>query len=235
MASWMVHLQVADAMLDRLKGIADTEFIVGNIAPDSGVPSQDWSYYMPSSRVSHFKTGKIDTPLGVDIDTFIEQYFTGKMQETYTKEQYSFYLGYLTHLLTDIEWSEKIAEPCKRQFGTLWETEKEDCIRKMKRDWYDLDFKYIQAHPDFRAFQIYKNAVNFENEYMDIFAKDAFDNRREYIIQFYLSEKNDLEHEYCYLTEATAHQFVVETVETVEGELERYSNSFATSVLSPYG
>ena len=37
MATWMVHLRIADKLLDCLEGIAQTHFIVGNIAPDSGL------------------------------------------------------------------------------------------------------------------------------------------------------------------------------------------------------
>ena len=56
MASWMVHLRVADKLLERLSKVEETEFIVGNIAPDSGVPNADWTAYAPSTKVSHFKT-----------------------------------------------------------------------------------------------------------------------------------------------------------------------------------
>lgn len=107
MASWMVHLRVADRLLDRLEGIREKEFIMGNIAPDSGVPNADWTAYAPPTEVSHFKT----------------------------------YLG------------------------------------------------------DSR---IYENAVGFVNRYMDIFAEDAFENRREYIIGFYRGDRENIEREYIY-------------------------------------
>ena len=55
MASWMVHLRVADLLIERLEGIAKQEFVMGNIAPDSGVPNADWTAYAPPSQVSHFK------------------------------------------------------------------------------------------------------------------------------------------------------------------------------------
>ena len=53
MASWMIHLRVADLLLDRVPD--KTAFVVGNIAPDSGVPSADWSQYFPPKSVSHYK------------------------------------------------------------------------------------------------------------------------------------------------------------------------------------
>ena len=54
MASWMVHLRVADELLSRLNNIDETSFVVGNIAPDSGVPNDDWSEFHPPKTVSHF-------------------------------------------------------------------------------------------------------------------------------------------------------------------------------------
>lgn len=45
MASWMIHLRIADKLLDKLTNITTTEFIMGNIAPDSGVPNEDWSVF----------------------------------------------------------------------------------------------------------------------------------------------------------------------------------------------
>ena len=54
MASWMVHLRIADELLNKLDGIDETAFIVGSIAPDSGVPNADWSVFSPPKSVTHF-------------------------------------------------------------------------------------------------------------------------------------------------------------------------------------
>ena len=53
MASWMVHLRVADKLLSRIRFLDPVAFVVGNIAPDSGVPNEDWSAFMPSTKISH--------------------------------------------------------------------------------------------------------------------------------------------------------------------------------------
>ena len=55
MASWMIHLRVADLLLDRIPDLDETAFVMGNIAPDSGTVSPDWSRYFPPKSVSHFK------------------------------------------------------------------------------------------------------------------------------------------------------------------------------------
>lgn len=204
MASWMVHLRIADRLLEQIPGLSPTEFIVGNIAPDSGVPNEDWSAFSPPTKVSHFKT----TSNKADPDAFAAKYWTEKLRSGYNERQYAFFLGYLTHLLTDRLWSEQIALPSFRKYiggeppyngPKAWE---------IKDDWYDLDFKFLRDHPDFRGFQIYQGAVNFRNDYMEEYSPDAFDNRRRYITSFYLQDKDNLDRAYLYLTEEEMDSFV---------------------------
>ena len=58
MASWMIHLRVADLLMDRIPGLDETAFVMGNIAPDSGVPNSDWTKFQPPKDVSHFNEKK---------------------------------------------------------------------------------------------------------------------------------------------------------------------------------
>ncbi len=211
MASWMVHLHIADKLLDHMPNLSATEFIVGNIAPDSGVPNVDWSAFSPPTTVSHFKSAGRKA----DPDAFAAKYFTPEQQWAYNPKQYSFYLGYLTHLLTDVLWSHQIARPALDRFGKTDAPDREEFIWKLKKDWYDLDFKYLRDNPKFRAFQIYQEAVDFRNAYMEEFASDAFDNRRKYITGFYLTGREGLDREYPYLTETEMNQFVEEAVHTI--------------------
>ncbi len=221
MASWMVHLRVADLLLSRLEGITETEFIVGNIAPDSGVPNENWTAYTPSTKLSHFKSFLENGTAAIDIESFVKQYFTPERRAGYSREQYSFYLGYLTHLLTDLQWIDRVYQPSIARYPEAFAEDSHKLLWTLKKDWYDLDFLYLQKHPDFRAFQIYENAVGFANRYMDIFAEDAFEDRRKYITGFYRGGREGLEREYVYLTEAQAEQFVEDCVEALSETLEQ--------------
>lgn len=211
MASWMVHLRIADKLLDEIPGLSPTECVVGNIAPDSGVPNEDWSVFTPSTVVSHFKSENIVGKKNIDISAFINKYFTPAHQVSYDSRQYSFFLGYLTHLLTDILWVENIYSPTRIRFREDYVTYRENFIWKVKEDWYDLDYLYLKRNPGFRAFGIYEKAVRFENTFMDEFSVEAFDDRREYIVGFYHEPKDNLEREYTYLTESEAEQFVTDS------------------------
>ena len=212
MASWMIHLRIADSLLDRIPGLSPVEFIMGNMAPDCGVPNENWTQFFPSTIVSHFRTDDGTGKKEIDLDAYLSAYFAPALRETYDPKQFSFYLGYYVHLLTDCLWTQFILAPSRDKFADERASDKAGWIRRMKADWYDLDFLYLKKHPGFRAFRVYLGAVGFQNTYMDFFSADAFDNRREYITGFYLQENDHLDREYHYLTEAEADQFVEESV-----------------------
>lgn len=211
MASWMVHLRIADKLLSRMPHLSPIEFLVGNMAPDSGVPNEDWSVFTPPYSVSHFKTGNQKA----GPEAFAAKYFTPEQQSACNDRQYAFYLGYLSHLITDQLWSEQIALPSFQKHIGGQPPFRGPQVDQIKEDWYDLDYKYLRDHPGFRAFRAYLGAVGFRNDFMEEFAADAFDNRRIYITDFYLQPKENLDREYPYLTEAEMDAFVANAEDTI--------------------
>ncbi len=167
MATWMAHLRIADGILDKMQGLEATEFIVGNIALDSGVPTPDVLSWL--------------------LRPLVDRYFVGTGDCFFIKR--------------------------KRRRGIS--KNPQETIWKWKGDWYDLDFLYLKQHPDFRSFQIYENAVGFENMYLDFFAKDAFDNRRQYITSFYHEQRDNLKRDYIWLTQERMNAFVTYAAEIV--------------------
>ena len=219
MASWMVHLRIADRLLDSLPQLSAVDFVVGNIAPDSGIPNEDWTIFTPSTVVSHFRVDPSD-PRTIQIPVFVERYFTRLQRANYTPAQNSFFLGYLVHLLTDQLWSAQVGNALKERFPDQWQADRQGLIVRAKEDWYDLDYKYLRQHPDFRAFRIYSGAVGYQNVFMREFAPDAFDNRRQYITSFYLEENDHLDREYPYLTEGQMDGFVTSACAEILSRLE---------------
>ena len=219
MASWMVHLRIADELLKHVDNMDETAFVMGNIAPDSGVPNDDWTKYYPSKKESHFKTRPEDETF-FDVDQFCRDYFNDELIKNYDRKQYSFFLGYYVHLLTDIKWTNSVYVSLLKTYPKECAEDKNKLIWTAKGDWYDLDFRYLDQHPDFRAFSLYEKAVGFENEFMDMFSKDAFENRRQYICGFYRSDDHgNLYREYQYLTPEQADEFVESTVRWIMGQI----------------
>ncbi len=215
MASWMVHLRVADMLLEQNENVDEQAFVMGNIAPDSGVPNSYWTKFQPPKDVSHFSEKSQNKT--IKIERFISRYFNDLLIKNYSQKEYSFFLGYYVHLLTDIEWAHNVYEPLLQAYPKEADEDKYKLVWTAKGDWYDLDFLYLEEHPDFRAFAIYENSVNYENIFMDIFSRDAFENRREYICNFYHSNNHgNLHRDYKYLTPKQAEDFVKNTVKKLQ-------------------
>lgn len=78
---------------------------------------------------------------------------------------------------------------------------------------------YLKKHPDFYAFRIYQDAVDFHNSYLKFFSQDAFDNRRKYITEFYLAGREGTDREYQYLTETVMERFSENCAEEIYRKL----------------
>ncbi len=222
MASWMVHLRIADELLKHIDNVDETAFVMGNIAPDSGVPSEDWKEYYPPKNVSHFKT-RPDDETYFDIDAYCRKYFNDDLIKGYSLKEYSFFLGYYVHLLTDVRWTETVYVDLLKKHPKECAEDKYKLIWSAKADWYDLDFLYLEQNPGFKAFSIYENAVCYDNVFMDLFSRDAFENRRQYICGFYHSDNHgDLHREYHYLTPEQAEDFVKTTSRMIMDQDSRF-------------
>ena len=125
MASHMMHFRVAQSLLDggALGEDLDTAvlaaFIVGNIAPDSGVPTPDGGY-APDKNTSHCMREFDGVPEGqnrerCDPHAFASRYLTPSTD----REATAFYLGYVAHLVTDNAWVRDFIYPAKERLRDL--------------------------------------------------------------------------------------------------------------------
>ena len=201
MATWMTHLRIADQLLDRIPDLAPIEFIMGNLAPDSGVPTE--AGFSPPVSQSHVRLDDGTGKKVIALEAYRTQYFSPALIAGYTPQQYAFYLGYYVHLLTDVFWSDRVAWPACQQFpDASWDD--------IKADWHEVDFLYLKERPGFRAFRAYLGSVGFVNRYLDIFPADAFENRREFITSYYLNSIPDPAHSFSFFTPAQAEGFVAD-------------------------
>ena len=218
MATWIIHLRIAEKLIDIFPSLRRTEFIVGNIAPDSGRVQDDGITYVPSKSVSHFYIdGKI-TP-----SRFEKKYLSPAPDAAWDPERLSFCLGYLAHLVTDAAWSESpIMKNAKDKCRELRETDRSAAAALIKRDWYDLDFLYLEKNPDFEPLRIFAAARGFENIYIAEYGRDDFDKKRREIVDFYAREHYNLDREYKYMTEADADSFVGYAAGAVSDRMKAY-------------
>ena len=213
MATWIAHLRVAENLLREGLKVEKKAFVAGNIAPDSGVPKEDRSGFEPSAVITHWKdeSGKIKP------ENFYDRYLHAiNPEEAKDPERYSFLLGYYVHLLTDVEWSKVYQR--KREESLYKENldENPEFIWEIKKDWYGLDFKYLQEHRESIFFHCFQHLLEVE-DYLDYFPKGAFNSRFKYIREMYLKNLAQKERDFIYLSEREMDAFVVEATRNIQG------------------
>lgn len=219
MASWMIHLRVAQQLYRQLNIESANEFVLGNIAPDSGIPAEDGTGFVPEKSISHFYAWDRNGIKYIDEGLFIQQYFTPEHRFVYTKEEDSFFFGYLTHLLTDKIWAREIVLPAKERQNELYRSNPELFWDTIKTDWYNMDFMYLKSNPSFEAFQIYRRIKNLKNTYMDIFPENAFEERRQFVLDFYANGAANIEEHSTYLSKEELDVFVTSAVNEIMEDL----------------
>lgn len=200
----MSHFRIADYFIKKLD-VNEKEFIVGNIGPDCGQPNEDWSEFTPPSEITHWT--KSGLKRAIDSEAFYGEYLMNFKK--LKKESYSFYIGYYIHLLTYIEFSNKIAIQKHEKYADEFEKNK-DFIWVMKKDWYDIDHLYLKHHPNFHIFKVFSCIEEFQNKYLKYYSQTAMIRQIKYITDFYKNYSGNLEREYLYLTEKEMDKFVDE-------------------------
>lgn len=107
MATWITHLMVADSVMQKLPWLDRRGFCVGNIAPDCNIENEDWTAFTPSREVTHWMSG--NKKVGGDAERFLEEYVLKRTINS--NEEFSFLLGYYSHLVADAEFQRMTRDP----------------------------------------------------------------------------------------------------------------------------
>lgn len=217
MATWGLHIRIAEELLKSTPNLDREKFLIGNIGADCGKPNDDWSVFTPPTKVTHWldeTSGKILT------EEFYNQYLTKAISDN---KRFSYLLGYYTHLLTDYLWRESVDKKkiTDRHYAKLNDDPK--FIWTIKKDWYDLDRLYFYNNPNSIFYTTFQHIKEF-TEYLDYFPVDATISQIRYITEFYLKEKDGIHREYIYLNEREMDEFVAASVDILKDKLTLLNN-----------
>ena len=173
MPEWVTHMMVADRILVEFPQLDRHGFYVGNIAPDCNIQNEDWTSFTPPRAVTHWMQG--ERKAVSDVDAFCEEYILKRRGQISPGEEYSFLLGYYTHLITDAVFQESIRN--KERVAAAWarmkaDTELMEKLTKLAeengawpeenwdtakrllprdermREMHSLEAEYLKAHPN---------------------------------------------------------------------------------------
>ena len=248
MASWMIHFRVAQAMLDRRalgecpERASAEAFVMGNIAPDSGVPTPEGGY-SPDKNTSHFMRRFEGVPAGqnperCDPHLFAREWLIPALDRG-DEVAAAFYLGYLCHLITDNAWVRDFIYPAKVRFAHLRlvdGAETPEGVARfyafLKKDWYDMDFLYLRRRPDLPAYGLFLDAPRFENEFLPFFPADAFEVKRSEIEAFYSKGVAAVEERSVYISEDEAEAFIERVADEILGDFGDLFGDFCSKLTS---
>ena len=215
MATWIAHLRIAEHLLARIDGLDPSFFAIGNIAPDSGIPDENWQHFNPPSEISHFKLSS-----GADYALADLEFFRGHLlplrDQKADPARLSFLLGYFFHLVTDNLWAGTVGLPTRQRFAQQFEADP-DFIWEVKRDWYGLDFEYVREHPGSLFWRVFLDC-EYDADFLDFMPPEAVQQRLAYIKDFYQRtdekiEEHYLQHPGTYLTRGTMEDFTQDAVQ----------------------
>jgi hypothetical protein len=223
MATWIVHLRLAENLLEMIGGLDSPQFAVGNVAPDSGIPDEKWEKFNPPVEVTHFAVSGDGAWRMADLE-FYRCYLAPLKHQNDDRMCFSFRLGYFFHLVTDNLWAEKIARPTKDRFAAEFEADPEFGW-EVKRDWYGLDLHYVRTHPESLFWRVFLGSEYTQN-HLDFMPLEAVKQRLEYIKALYQRTDEAIERKYgqrpCkYLSEGQVEDFIRESTERLYGIYQR--------------
>ena len=211
MATWTVHLRIAQNFLDTLSFLDEKEFIAGSLAPDCGYKNIG-SGFTPPPTVTHFS----DT--GMKNDCNYKAFAKEFLQNSKSKKEYSFYLGYYIHLLTDILWSFNIYMPTYDMYCADLKNNPE-FIKKIKADWSLLDLKYYCANSSMSFFNILDNIKEIP-DYMPFYEEGQLLQQIKEIANLYQSHKNqEIKKSTKYISDEKVSKFIQLAHETISIDL----------------
>lgn len=190
MATWIVHLRLAERLLASIEGLDPGYFAIGNIAPDSGIPDEKWENFDPPAEILHFQAREGEARHIADLE-FYRQCLPPIKAETIDKLQFSFLVGYFFHLVTDNLWDEMVAKPTRERFASQFDADPK-FVWQVKRDWYGLDFEHVRTHPDSIFWKVFLNC-QYDHDYLDFLPPEAVRMRVDYIKGFYQRTDDKLE------------------------------------------
>lgn len=205
--TWISHLRLAENLLDYIGGLDPEPFYYGSLAPDSGLPNEDWSQYDPPKTVTHFLSAGEGEGRIRDLE-----FYRGYIEccaNTLSATEYSFRFGYFFHLICDNLWAKRVWKIFKTAYNTELAEDK-NFIWQIKKDWYGLDHKYLRDHP---ACPFWDTLITSRNPYASLpfLPQRALHHQLNYIKDFYTNHRpDDLDRPYPFFGEAAMDRFVAD-------------------------
>ncbi|MEX2540334.1 MAG: zinc dependent phospholipase C family protein [Trueperaceae bacterium] len=215
LGTWITHLRLAERLLESFPDLDETAFAFGNLAPDSGLPNKDRTEFLPPKQITHFLGPNGGWQGARDLD-FYRQHLRG-LAVNDDRKRYSFLLGYFAHLVCDHLWVVRL-NPCfKRDHRKFYQLDRATFWRKMKEDWYDLDFRYLGMSEATLFHRVFLPAELPQLPHLPFIPLASMRQQMQFIRKFYTAPSSHVvERTYPYLNEPNLSRFISDTAGAID-------------------
>ncbi|HYE83136.1 MAG TPA: hypothetical protein VEG39_13350 [Clostridia bacterium] len=211
MASWLTHLRVAEKIKQKVPEIDFPYFIIGSIAPDSGVPDENQRNYTPPKEVTHYRYQMDNSAANIDESVFFQNYLVPEKIMIRSDSTRSFLWGYYFHLITDKLWLEEYFKPFQKSYESEFENPDKDFVDFLREEMFSIDFEYIKENGQELIEQLRGFDGNISSFYE--FDSDYIFECKNRIVEYYKGEPLSLDRDYKYLNPQIIEAFVAKAAE----------------------
>ena len=214
MATWIAHLRIAENLLTRIPNLDPGQFAIGNVAPDSGIPNENWEKFNPPPQITHFKRSTSVHKDIADLD-----FYRGYLADISTDDinRFSFRLGYFFHLITDNLWTLDVGRPTSERWAEEFAKDKK-FIWEVKLDWYGLDHIYVRENPDCLYWRVFLNTEP-DSDDLDFLPPAALPHQLKHIKSYYQLDDVEIQtmmkRPMIYLPKSEMDDFVADVTENI--------------------
>jgi hypothetical protein len=216
LATWITHLRLAEILLKKIDGLDPSLFAIGNIAPDSGIPDENWEKFTPDPKVTHFRVERDGGAYSLADAAFYRAYLA-PLRTSWDPARFSLRLGYWFHLIADNLWALEIGRPTQARFPAEFSADPK-FILTVKEDWYGLDFVYVRGNPNCLFWTIFLKGGCADTG-LDFLPLIALQQRIAYIQTYYQSHGDEIEamvnRPFIYLSQSQMDRFVAVTADVL--------------------
>ena len=211
MGTWISHLRIAEELLRGITNLDEVGFTFGSLAPDSGLPNEDWSEFNPPKSVTHYLpegSGEHGTR-----DLLFFRKFVGGYPPV-SRFDFGFKLDYFIHLVCDHLAAERFGQSSREYYDKLFqEKSASEAWDLIKADWYGLDHLYLREHPQSLFWKVFLPARIPLNP-IPFIPQSAFVHQMKYIKEYYSlpDENRVLDRRYPYMNEKTMSRYIQDSV-----------------------
>lgn len=184
MATWLIHLLVAERCESSIAPESIADYVVGALAPDCG-KMLDFKVYEPTADITHWTAD--GRKRGSDYTGFYDKMLRGRELSGGDR---AFLLGYFVHLATDNLWFKYLMQGCEEKYIKAPE-DRRMLYEGIKNDFFEYERQKLQSDACGDYVRLLKGMDHYSNSKLDYLSDELLTDRVKGTCDYFDRLKNE--------------------------------------------